>query len=252
MCFFYDSVILFTKRCSSPSEHLTFNALFLWEHSFVHLKALRGSELHLVRTVGMVRLDEILFEILRQKMALLQLKCVIHHERDVREEQHHTYMWRKQAITEWLWHVNFVVACCHSAKLSHMPLGISDRNKWCCDQNVKVVPGSAFTQRTCDRCVRCKKEGMFLKPLRWCCVKCVIQSRTGCAWRTTPYIYVPRTSNNRVIMACELHCCLLPHCEALPTCRSGFPIATALTLRPPPQVYCSPSSAPTNVVITSV
>jgi len=26
--------------------------------------------------------------------------CVIHHERDVREEQHHTYMWREQAIIE--------------------------------------------------------------------------------------------------------------------------------------------------------
>jgi len=25
---------------------------------------------------------------------------VIHHERDVREEQHHTYMWREQAIIE--------------------------------------------------------------------------------------------------------------------------------------------------------
>ena len=24
--------------------------------------------------------------------------CVILHERDVREEQHHTYMWREQAI----------------------------------------------------------------------------------------------------------------------------------------------------------
>jgi len=31
---------------------------------FVHLKVLRGSELRLVRTVGMVRLDEILFETL--------------------------------------------------------------------------------------------------------------------------------------------------------------------------------------------
>ena len=28
------------------------------------------------------------------------VKCVIHHERDVREEQHHTYMWREQAIIE--------------------------------------------------------------------------------------------------------------------------------------------------------
>ena len=43
--------------------------------------------------------------------------CVIHHERDVREEQHHTYMWREQAITEWSWHVNSIVACCHDAKL---------------------------------------------------------------------------------------------------------------------------------------
>jgi len=27
-------------------------------------------------------------------------------------------------------------------------------------------------------------------------------------------------------MACELYCCLLPQCEALRTCRLGFPIAT--------------------------
>ena len=27
----------------------------------------------------------------------------IHHERDLREKQHHTYMWREQAIKEWLW-----------------------------------------------------------------------------------------------------------------------------------------------------
>jgi len=29
MHFFYDSVILFTKQCLSPSEHFGFNALFL-------------------------------------------------------------------------------------------------------------------------------------------------------------------------------------------------------------------------------
>jgi len=34
---------------------------------FVHLKVLRGSELRLVRTVGMVRIDEILFETLSKK-----------------------------------------------------------------------------------------------------------------------------------------------------------------------------------------
>ena len=58
--------------------------------------------------------------------------------------------------------------------------------------------------------------------LRWLCDS----PRTGCAWRTTPYIYVARTSNNRVIMACELYWCLLPQCEALRACRSGFPIAS--------------------------
>jgi len=31
---------------------------------------------------------------------------VIYHERDVREEQHHTYMWREQAIIEWSWRIS--------------------------------------------------------------------------------------------------------------------------------------------------
>jgi len=62
--------------------------------------------------------------------------------------------------------------------------------------------------------------------LRWLCDS----PRTGCAWRTTPYVYVARTSNNRVIMACEFYCCLLPQCEALRMCRSGFPIATVRSL----------------------
>ena len=62
--------------------------------------------------------------------------------------------------------------------------------------------------------------------LRWLCDS----PRTGWAWRTTPYIYVARTSNNRVIVACDLYCCLLPQCEALRICRSGFPIATVYRL----------------------
>jgi len=35
-------------------------------------------------------------------------------------------------------------------------------------------------------------------------------------------IYVARTSNNRVISLGDLYCCLLPQCEALHICRSGF------------------------------
>jgi len=40
------------------------------------------------------------------------------------------------------------------------------------------------------------------------------------------HIYVARTSNNRVIAACDLSCCLLSQCEALRTCCLGFPMAT--------------------------
>jgi len=48
------------------------------------------------------------------------------------------------------------------------------------------------------------------------------------------YVYVARTSNNRVIAAHDLCCCLLPEFEALRTCRSGFPIATIPTIEATP------------------
>jgi len=41
MDFFYDNVIFFAKRSSSPSEHFAFNAIVLWEHS---LYAPEGAE----------------------------------------------------------------------------------------------------------------------------------------------------------------------------------------------------------------
>ena len=47
--------------------------------------------------------------------------------------------------------------------------------KWCCDQDVKVVPGSALSHKErAIAAVRYKKEDMLLQPLRWCCVKSVI------------------------------------------------------------------------------
>jgi len=39
-------------------------------------------------------------------------------------------------------------------------------------------------------------------------------------------IYVARASNNKRDCEHDLYCCLLPQCETLCTCRSGFPIAT--------------------------
>ena len=43
-------------------------------------------------------------------------------------------------------------------------------------------------------------------------------------------IYVARASNSKRDCEHDLYCCLLPRCEALRTCRSGFPIASEQTL----------------------
>ena len=66
---------------------------------------------------------------------------------------------------------------------------------------------------------------IVLQPLRWRCVDCVIHHERDVR-EEQKYICVARTSNNGVISSGNLYCCLLPWCEALRTCRSGFPIAT--------------------------
>jgi len=75
---------------------------------------------------------------------------------------------------------------------------------------------------------------MLSKPLRWRCVECVIHHERDVR-EEQHHIYVALTSNNRVIAAHDLYCCLLPQCEALRTCRSGFPIATV----PNNRYHCS-------------
>ena len=66
MRFFYDSVISLQNSAHLQASTLLSMRSFCESILFVHLKALRGGELRLVRTVGMVRL-EILFEILSKK-----------------------------------------------------------------------------------------------------------------------------------------------------------------------------------------
>jgi len=73
--------------------------------------------------------------------------------------------------------------------------------------------------------VRCKNEGMLLQSLRWRCAECAVHHEENVC-EQQHHIYVARTSNNRVIAAHDLYCCLLPQCEALRTCLSGFLIAT--------------------------
>ena len=48
-------------------------------------------------------------------------------------------------------------------------------------------------------------------------------------------IYEARASNSKRDCEHDLYCCLLPRCEALRTCRSGFPIATPPRFKVPAQ-----------------
>jgi len=54
----------------------------------------------------------------------------------------------------------------------------------------------------------------------------VLFTTNGMRVKKNTHTYVARKSNNRVISSGEVYRCLLPQCEALRTCRSGFPIAT--------------------------
>ena len=181
---------------------------------------------------------------------------MIHHERDVREEQ--KYMWREQAIIEssrwsdlgewplimlvtwwtidcackqwrreWSRRVISIVACCHGAKLcAHAPRDFRSQQNGAVTRMWRSCGVRTSHKERAIGVVRCKKEWMLLQPLRWCCVNCMIHHERDVR-EEQKYMYVARTNNNRVISSGDLYCCLLPRCEALRTCRSGFPIATA-------------------------
>jgi len=57
MRFFYDSVFLITMQCCLQASTLLSTRSFCESILFMHLTALRGGELRLVRTVGMVGLN---------------------------------------------------------------------------------------------------------------------------------------------------------------------------------------------------
>jgi len=77
------------------------------------------------------------------------IDCVIHHEWDVREEKHCICVARTS--------YNRVIAVCdlyccllpQCEALRTCRVGFLIATKWCCDQDVEVVPSSAFTQRMC-------------------------------------------------------------------------------------------------------
>jgi len=66
--------------------------------------------------------------------------------------------------------------------------------------------------------VRSKKGEMLMQPLSWDCIEYAIHHERDMGAMSNTH------SNNRVISLGHLYWCLLPHCEALRTWRSGFPI----------------------------
>jgi len=121
------------------------------------------------------------------------VECAVHHERNVCEEQHHICVARTSN--------NRVISsgelyCCllpQCEALRTCRSGFPFVTKWCCDQDVKVVPSEAFPKSTCDRRSSLKKGGDIVAlALRWMRGS----PRTDCA-RTMAY--VARTSNNTVI-----------------------------------------------------
>jgi len=116
----------------------------------------------------------------------VELKCAVHHKRMcVRTTLYVVQTSNNRVI------LSAELYCCllpQCEALCTCCSGFPIATKWCCDRDVKVMPGSAFTQRTCKGVVCCKKEGMLLQPLCWCRAEMRGSPRTECARRTTLYL----------------------------------------------------------------
>ena len=105
-------------------------------------------------------------------------------------------------------------------------LGISDRS------NMVLWPGCEGRREISPHAKNVRSVWFVVKRRGCCCnlsggVALIVWFTTnGMSVKNNPIMYVAWTSNNRVILSGDLYCYLLPRCEALRTCRSGFPIAT--------------------------
>ena len=68
----------------------------------------------------------------------------------------------------------------------------------------------------------------MLQPLCWRCAECAVHHERN--MREEHHLYVARTSNNRVIAACDLHCCLLFSDRNDRTLFSSFVVSSRLSL----------------------
>ena len=61
----------------------------------------------------------------------------------------------------------------------------------------------------------------LLQPRRWRCAECAVHHERNVR-EEQHHIHVARTSNNRVIVARDLYCCLLPQCDACALAARAF------------------------------
>ena len=118
--------------------------------------------------------------------------------------------------------------------------------RYCCcleSLNLKFIDPSAPSQTTKSN-KKCCEDGVTFKEklecnpagkIQWLCctfsggvVLIVWFTTNRMCVRNNTIIYVAQASNSKIDCEHDLYCCLLPRCEALRTCRLGFPIATVV------------------------
>ena len=137
-------------------------------------------------------------------------------------------MCHKQAIIQWLRRMISIVACWHSVKFcTYAAQAFRSQQNGAVTRMWRSCQVQPSQKEHAIGAVHCENEGMLLQPLRWRYVECVIHHEWDLYEEQHPYVV--RASNNRVIAAHDLNCCLLPQCETLHTCHSGIPITTGQT-----------------------
>jgi len=95
--------------------------------------------------------------------------------------------------------VIFIVACCHGAKLcAHVAWDFRSQQNGAVTRMWRSCGVQPSHKECAIGTVRCKKEGMLLQPLMCYCVDCMIHHERDVR-EEQKYMYVVRTSNNRVI-----------------------------------------------------
>ena len=150
-------------------------------------------------------------------------------------------MWREQAIIEWSWHVNSVVDCCHSVKLcAYAARDFRSQQNGAVTRMWRSCGVQPSHKERAIGVVRCKKAGMLLQPLRWCCVDCVIHHERDVR-EEQHYSYMWR-AQDIIEWSCHVHS-IVDCCHSAKFCayaardfRSQH--WTSAPLRPHPPIEC--------------